>query len=74
MRFLGQHHVPFSVLFTKSDKLKPVELDHALEHYKATILEEWEELPPVFVTSTVAGLGREEILSHIRHMNNTFAK
>ena len=74
MRFLGQHQVPFSMLFTKSDKLKPVELEQALVHYKSVILEEWEELPPVFVTSTVAGIGKEEILSYIRQMNNTFTK
>jgi GTP-binding protein len=74
MRFLGQHHVPFSILFTKSDKLKPAELETALADYKAAILEEWEELPPFFVTSSTAELGREEILAYIRQMNDTFTR
>jgi GTP-binding protein len=74
MRFLGQHQVPFSLLFTKSDKLKKLELEEALEAYKSSILEEWEELPPFFVTSSIAQVGREEILAHIREMNNTFVR
>jgi len=74
MRFLGQNRVPFSLLFTKSDKLKKNELEQALEDYKKAILEEWEELPPYFVTSSIAEVGREEILAHIREMNNTFVR
>ena len=74
MRFLGQHHVPFSILFTKSDKLKPAELEKALADYKSAILEDWEALPPCFVTSSTALWGREEILSYSREMNDTFAK
>jgi len=73
MRFLGQHKVPFTILFTKSDKLKPAELEKALANYQSAILEEWEELPKHFLTSSLTGLGREEILSHIRQMNDTFA-
>jgi len=74
MRFLGQHRVPFSLLFTKSDKLKKVELEKALEDYKNSILEDWEELPPYFVTSSIEEIGREEILAHIKEMNNTFVR
>jgi GTP-binding protein len=74
MRFLGQHRVPFSILFTKSDKLKPMELEKALAAYKDSILEEWEELPPYFITSSTAAVGRDEILAYIRRMNDTFAK
>ena len=74
MRFLGQHHVPFSILFTKSDKLKPAELEKAIADYKISILEDWEELPPCFITSSTAAWGRDEILSYIREMNDTFAK
>ncbi len=73
MRFLGEHRVPFSILFTKSDKLKPAELEKALGDYQSSILEEWEELPPFFVTSSLVARGREEILSYIRQMNDTFA-
>jgi GTP-binding protein len=64
MRFLGQHRVPFSLIFTKSDKLKKIELEKALEEYKNSILEDWEELPPYFVTSSIEEVGREEILAH----------
>jgi len=73
MRFLGQHSVPFSILFTKSDKLKSLELEKAVTHYQNAILEEWEELPPCFITSSVETRGKEEILSYIRQMNDTFA-
>ena len=74
MRFLGQHRVPFSLIFTKSDKLKKIELEKALEEYKNSILEDWEELPPYFVTSSIEEVGREEILAHIKEMNNTFVR
>ena len=74
MRFLGQHRVPFSLLFTKSDKLKKIELEKALEDYKNSILEDWEELPPYFVTSSIEEIGREEILAYIKEMNNTFVR
>ncbi len=72
MNYLGQNNIPFCILFTKSDKLKPDELVLALEAYKADVLNEWVELPPFVVTSSVNRLGREEILESIRRMNKMF--
>ena len=74
MRFLGKARIPFTILFTKSDKVKPVQLQKSVDDYKTVILEDWEEVPPTFVTSALMKLGREEILAHIREMNNTFAQ
>ena len=74
MQFLGKNHVPFTILFTKSDKQKPAALTSAIEDYKAAILQHWEVLPPFLVTSSIAKIGRDEILSHIREMNNTFTQ
>ena len=73
MNYLGQNHIPFCILFTKADKMKPTILETALEDYKNSILTEWEELPPYIVTSSIAGKGREEILAYIHQLNNTFA-
>jgi GTP-binding protein len=74
MNQLGKHHIPFCILFTKSDKLKPLELEEALEAYKAEILKEWETLPPIIVTSSLRELGRTEILDYIRQTNAIFVK
>src|SRR5687768_9819331 len=73
MNYLGQNHIPFCILFTKSDKLKLEELKTSLENYKQDVLKEWEELPPYIVTSSILKSGREEILTDIRRMNNIFA-
>ncbi|HUR31241.1 MAG TPA: ribosome biogenesis GTP-binding protein YihA/YsxC [Saprospiraceae bacterium] len=74
MNFLGQNHIPFCILFTKSDKLKPAELITSIEAYKEEILNEWEELPRFIVTSSEEKLGRDEILGYILQMNNIFAQ
>jgi GTP-binding protein len=72
MNLLGQHKIPFCILFTKSDKLKPLELEKAVASYKEQILEEWEELPPFIITSSVREIGREEVLDYIHSMNAIF--
>jgi GTP-binding protein len=74
MNRLGEQHIPFCILFTKSDKLKPAELEEAIETYKQEILKEWESLPPIIVTSSVGGKGREEILDFIHKTNAIFTK
>ncbi len=73
MNHLGQNGIPFCILFTKSDKLKTVELQNALVAYQQAILEEWEEMPPFFVTSSVAKLGRMEVLDYIHQLNTIFS-
>ena len=62
---LGQSNIPFAIIFTKGDKSGPNALNAQIEKNKQQILELWEELPPVFVSSSETGLGRDEILDYI---------
>ena len=62
---LGEHGVPFGIIFTKADKLSKTQRDRSIERYCNTLLEQWEELPPHFVSSSERGVGREEILDFI---------
>lgn len=65
----GEHGVPFALVFTKADKLSKGKLSSNLEAYKTKLLESWEELPPIFVTSSETRSGREELLAYIEHIN-----
>jgi GTP-binding protein len=69
MEWLGISQVPFSIVFTKTDKLKPEELDSNIKNYKTKLLETWEAVPPVFISSAEKGIGREEILRYIAKIN-----
>ncbi len=69
MQFLGKHRVPFSLIFTKTDKLSEGELQRNLEYYKTSMLKSWESLPPIFQVSTVRRRGRDEVLDYIDEMN-----
>ncbi len=69
LRWLGENGVPFAIVFTKGDKVGRVRLAENVEAYKKRLLEEWEELPPVFVTSSETGLGREELTAYIEGLN-----
>lgn len=71
IQWLGEEGVPFALVFTKADKLTKGRLAANLEAYKASLLEEWEELPPIFVTSSEQQLGRDELLSYIEGINTT---
>ena len=62
---LGEKGIPFGLIFTKADKQGATVTAAQVEKNKARLLEEWEELPPVFVSSSVSGLGKEEILNYI---------
>lgn len=68
---LGQSRIPFAIIFTKADKSSASQLASRLEHNKKQILELWEELPPIFVSSSETGMGREEILSYIDQVLET---
>ena len=68
---LGQSQIPFAIIFTKGDKSGPNALSAQIEKNKQKILELWEELPPVFVSSSETGQGREEILNYIESVLNT---
>ncbi|MCM1110455.1 MAG: ribosome biogenesis GTP-binding protein YihA/YsxC [Clostridium sp.] len=69
MEWLGENEVPFSIVFTKIDKNGPEAGRRKVADYCARLLEQWEELPPVFMTSSEDGRGREELLDYIEQMN-----
>ena len=73
MQQLGENNIPFCIIFTKADKLKPAELEKSLDAYKAEILKEWEFLPQIIVTSSVTEMGRQEIIDLINQTNHTYA-
>lgn len=62
---LGEHGVPFALIFTKCDKQGPVALEAQIERDREILLRQWEELPPMFRSSSMKGSGREEILGYI---------
>ncbi|MBR1877405.1 MAG: YihA family ribosome biogenesis GTP-binding protein [Paludibacteraceae bacterium] len=69
INWLGENGVPFAIVFTKGDKLGKMRLAENVEAYKKRLLEEWEELPPVFVTSSETKLGGEELTAYIEGLN-----
>lgn len=69
MEWLDENGVPFSIVFTKLDKLSSNAAKKVTGDYCAALLEEWEELPPVFRTSSIDGRGRAAILDYIEEMN-----
>ena len=69
MAWLGENGVPFSLVFTKMDKQSPTAGAKQTAAYLETMLEQWEELPPVFRTSAADGRGRGEILDYIEQLN-----
>ena len=69
MEWLGENGVPFSIVFTKMDKQSATAGEKQTAEYLTTLLETWEELPPVFRTSSEKGLGREALLNYIEEMN-----
>lgn len=72
MEWLGEHEIPFCIIFTKADKLKPKALERNVEHYKAKMLETWMEMPQYFITSAENGVGQEEVLEYIDSINLQF--
>ena len=71
INWLGTSSIPFSIVFTKADKLSVTRANANVEAYKQKLLETWEELPPVFITSSAKGKGRDELLSYIEQLNQT---
>ena len=74
MEWCGENGVPFSVVFTKADKLKPGAADRNVEAYKTELLKTWEELPQVFVTSAEKKTGGDEILNFVEETNTMIRK
>ncbi len=67
---LGEFGIPFSITFTKADKISGTKLNTNVNQFLDKLTETWEELPPHFITSSVTGKGREEILDFIESINN----
>lgn len=75
MEYLGQRQIPFSIIFTKADKLKPQALERNIENYKSILLQSaWVEFPNYFVSSSTNGTGQEEILSYIHQINENLTE
>jgi len=72
IEWLGMSGIPFVIIFTKADKLTRNQLESNLAVYKKSMLKEWEELPPMIVTSSETGLGKDEILNYIKENNKLF--
>lgn len=74
MEWLGLSGVPFSIIFTKADKLSNVKVRANVGAYQQRMLETWEEMPPYFVTSAENGEGRAEVLDYIDEINKSLAQ
>ena len=72
MAGLGEAGIPFQIIFTKADKLKPNQVANQVEAYKQKLSESWEEVPEMYVTSTEKNEGREAILKAIETYNQSF--
>ena len=69
MQYLGESGIPFSIIFTKADKLKPMAIERSVKVYCDELLQSWEELPPYFVTSSSNSLGKDSVLEFIDTTN-----
>ena len=69
IKWLGDSSIPFAIVFTKADKLSAMKVSQQVETYKKVLLETWEELPPVFITSAEKRQGRDEVLDYIDRIN-----
>lgn len=71
IQWLGDSSVPFAIVFTKADKLSAAKVNQNVEAYKKVLSETWEELPPIFVTSSDKKQGRDEVLDYIEEINQS---
>jgi len=69
MQWLGENMIPFSIIFTKADKLKPNAIEKHIDDYKNVLLETWEDMPNYFITSSSKKIGQEELLDYIDTIN-----
>tara|TARA_R110002050_G_scaffold179118_2_gene312342 strand:+ start:5891 stop:6517 length:627 start_codon:yes stop_codon:yes gene_type:complete len=75
MEWMGESQIPFSIIFTKADKLKPNVIQKNVDDYIQQLVSGiWEEAPNYFITSSANGTGQEELLSYIDGMNDNFIK
>ena len=71
MEWLGENGIPFSIVFTKLDKLSHVKAVESIRAYKEKLAEDWEEFPPIFETSAEKRTGRDELLGYIAEINKS---
>lgn len=71
MTWLGTNQIPFSIVFTKADKLKPHQVENKVAQYSSQLMEIWVELPPIFITSSSKKIGRDELLQYIEDINES---
>lgn len=74
IQWLGESNIPFSIVFTKADKLGAVKAKQNAGSYMQKLKETWDELPPFFITSSESKSGREEILDYIDNINKEISK
>lgn len=74
LKWLGENGIPFAIVFTKADKLGPNAAQNKVEEYKKFLMKDWEELPPVFLTSSEDKRGKEDLLDYIESINSDLLK
>ncbi|CAM4355752.1 ribosome biogenesis GTP-binding protein YihA/YsxC [Zobellia nedashkovskayae] len=75
MEWMGENNIPFSIIFTKADKIKPKVIEENVNKYIAELLDGvWEEAPSYFITSSSKGYGRDDVLNFIDNINTDFFK
>jgi len=72
MEWLADSQIPFTILFTKADKLKKMQVEKNLQFYKKSMAQHWSELPQMIITSSVDGTGKENIIDFIAETNKIF--
>ena len=73
IEWMGLSSIPFSIVFTKADKLTPNKCRQAMDVYKKRLAETWEEMPPMFLTSAEKKEGRDEVLNYIEQINDSLS-
>ncbi len=73
INWMGMSQLPFVIVFTKADKLTGNQLQNSIAKYKKRLSENWEELPPMIITSSETGLGKDDILDYIEENNQEFS-
>ena len=71
MEWMGESGIPFNIIFTKADKMKPMALQRNIDAYTVKMLETWEEMPSYFITSASNSIGRDEVLNFINDLNGS---
>ena len=74
LRWLGKNYIPFSIVFTKADKIKEKEIEKKVSDYMKELERDWESQPQYFITSSKKRLGKDSLLNHIHEINQSIKK